>query len=87
MSKDSDRKRETLRLVLSSNCRVLREKAGFSQRELAVKMGVHRFSIMRLESGETTEPSWFLACALADVFGLPVSELRNDLSAHEKSRS
>lgn len=87
MQPSTSRKRDILCSILSSNCKVLRERAGISQRELAKKLGLHRFSIMRLENGETSEPSWFLACALADAFEIPVGDLRNDLSAHEKSRS
>ena len=43
----------------------LRNKRGISQRQLARLVGVSPAAISAIERGETKEPSWWLAVAIA----------------------
>lgn len=54
--------------------RVLRTRAGWSQRELAERLGVDRTAIVKYENGDG-EPSLRLAIRIADLFGVSMDEL------------
>lgn len=56
----------------------LRTKKGFSQLEIAEKIGVSRSSYIGFEQGKT-ELSLFEAIKLADLFGISLEELRGGL--------
>ena len=55
--------------------RQMRAAAGLSQQALAVKAGVSVFAVAKIEQ-ETVEPSWPMACALADALGAGLGEFR-----------
>lgn len=55
--------------------RQMRAAAGLSQQALAVKAGVSVFAVAKIEQG-TVEPSWPMACALADAMGVSLDSLR-----------
>ena len=67
----NDRKNDTT----ASRVRVLREKNGLTQQELADKIGVTNSQISRLESGKTKNISSFILVALADLFHVSVDYL------------
>lgn len=54
--------------------RELREAAGWTQEELAHRLGVRRQAIIKWESGEQS-PRMDRLNKIADVFGVPVGEL------------
>ncbi len=53
----------------------LRERAGMSQRELAVATGLDQNTISRMERGTMTNPSWSTLAAFASAFGVSVYEV------------
>ncbi len=57
-----------------------REQAGFSQRELAERVGCHYMTISELERG-TQEPAWPLVRALARALGVSCSAFETDADA------
>lgn len=56
----------------------LREKAGLSQRALALRLGVQQQAICRWETGEAWPRSWLLR-PLAGELGVPVDALLDTL--------
>ena len=66
-----DRKNDTT----ASRVRVLREKNGLTQQELADKIGITNSQISRLESGKTKNISSFILVALANSFHVSVDYL------------
>lgn len=52
----------------------LRKARGLSQGALATEVGVNINSIVKYEKGER-EPGWFLVQMIADVLGVPATEL------------
>ena len=67
----NDRKNDTT----ASRVRVLREKNGLTQQELADKIGITNSQISRLESGKTKNISSFILVALAGLFHVSVDYL------------
>lgn len=59
---------------MENRLRVLRAKAGISQGELALKLGVSRQTINAVETNKY-DPSLPLALRLAKVFGVPVDAI------------
>ncbi len=67
----------------------LRERAGMSQRELAVATGLDQNTISRMERGTMTNPSWSTLAAFASAFGVPVYEVlpeQEPMPAEEAAR-
>jgi Predicted transcriptional regulators len=63
------------KLVITNNIRKLRFFADeMTQLDLAEKAGVSRQTIIALEAGKYT-PSLDMAFRIADVFGVPISEV------------
>jgi putative transcriptional regulator len=62
---------------MKNRLRVLRAEKGWSQAELAEKLGVARQSINAVETGKF-DPSLPLAFRIARLFGQPVDEIFND---------
>lgn len=52
----------------------LREKSGFSQNQLSIKLGIPRSTICRLEKGER-KPSVNVLIKYSEFFGVPMEEL------------
>jgi len=61
---------------------VARRAHGWSQSELAQRMGVTEATVSRWESGDRS-PSWFTARRLARAFGCPGSALEDDAALVE----
>jgi transcriptional regulator with XRE-family HTH domain len=55
--------------------RNLREKAGLTRGDLAIKAGLDLKTIWSLEGGKT-RPSWDTVCHLADALGVSVERFR-----------
>jgi len=64
---------------LPGNIKMLRERRGWSQYQLAEKMGVTQTSISQYESGETT-PRMPKIEKLASLFGVTVPELLTEIN-------
>lgn len=79
-------KKQQIRYAFANNIKLLRDRQGLTQKELAEKCGMHRVSIMRFEGAEFL-PSYDDACILADVLGVGVAELRHDLAARGPEKS
>ncbi len=62
----------------------LRRVAGLTQREFAAKSGIAQAAIARYESGR--EPTWELACRIADSLGISVEAFRSEPSRRDGSR-
>lgn len=59
---------------MKNRIKVLRAERGWSQAELASRVGVSRNSIISIENGRF-DPSLPLAFAIADVFDLAIEEI------------
>ncbi len=59
---------------MNNRLRVLRAEHGWSQQDLADRLGVSRQSVNAIETGRY-DPSLPLAFAIADVFGLAIEEI------------
>jgi transcriptional regulator with XRE-family HTH domain len=55
----------------------LRERAGLTQQELAVKAGMAQSSVAKLERNETRDPKWSSICALALALGVSLDEFKD----------
>ena len=64
---------------MNNRLRVLRAEQGWSQQDLAERLGVSRQSVNAIETGRY-DPSLPLAFQIADVFGLTIE----DIFIHEK---
>lgn len=67
--------------MLGDRLREQREKAGWSQAELAEQSGVGQSYLSKLERGEATCPSWRTVRALEDALGIKHGTLTRGLSA------
>lgn len=65
---------------MKNRLRVLRAERGWSQAELADRLGVSRQSINAVETGKY-DPSLPLAFAIARVFGLKIEDIFEDETA------
>lgn len=61
----------------------LRKKAGFTQEQLAEKVGVSRQAIANWEKGENT-PDIIKCIALADLYGVSIDELAGHSECSDK---
>lgn len=59
---------------MNNRLRVLRAEHGWSQQDLADRLGVSRQSVNAIEKGRY-DPSLPLAFAIADVFALPIESI------------
>ncbi|MFO6446609.1 helix-turn-helix transcriptional regulator [Erythrobacter sp. NE805] len=59
---------------MNNRLRVLRAEHGWSQQDLADRLGVSRQSVNAIETGRY-DPSLPLAFAIAEVFGLPIEAI------------
>jgi len=59
---------------MNNRLRVLRAEHGWSQQDLADRLGVSRQSVNAIEKGRY-DPSLPLAFAIADVFGLTIETI------------
>lgn len=59
---------------MNNRLRVLRAEQGWSQQDLADRLGVSRQSVNAIETGRY-DPSLPLAFAIAEVFGLPIEAI------------
>ncbi len=53
--------------VISNRIKEFRMEQNMNQKDLASQVGVDRKTIMRLENGETTEPSLYLAWKVSET--------------------
>ena len=65
---------ENINVTLGLNIQKYRKKCGFTQVDLAEKLGVSFQSVSKWETAKTT-PDIMLLPALADVFGCHIDEL------------
>lgn len=70
---------------MKNRLRVLRAERGWSQAELAEKLGVARQSINAVETGKF-DPSLPLAFRIGRLFGLPVEQIFDDEQAADQPR-
>lgn len=59
---------------MKNRLRVLRAERGWSQQDLAERLGVSRQSVNAIETGRY-DPSLPLAFGIADLFGLPIEQI------------
>lgn len=59
---------------MRNRLRVLRAERGWSQQDLAERLGVSRQSVNAIETGKY-DPSLPLAFRFADLFALPIEEI------------
>jgi DNA-binding XRE family transcriptional regulator len=77
-SKERVRRLEQIKLAFSNNVRVLRKRKGWTQQDLADRAGMHRTTVVRIETGIHL-PLWSEGCLLCDLLGVQASEMRGDL--------
>lgn len=73
-----DKKAREYQSRLAENVRILRTSLEMSQIELARRMGWFRTTVIRLETGERC-PSYADCCVLAEVLGVSVGTLADDI--------
>ena len=71
-------------MAISSNIRRVRKEAGFTQIELAAKMGISIATLRRWEAGETT-PTGSRMIELAELLGVTPEEIVGEESQPQKS--
>ena len=59
---------------MKNRLKALRGEKGWSQQDLAERLGVSRQSVNAIETGRY-DPSLPLAFQIADVFGIPIEEI------------
>lgn len=76
--RQKDKRCRQILAIFARNVRLLRNRKGWSQRELAERIGVHRHTILRVEAGrhETSFPE---ACLMADALGASIADMRAEL--------
>lgn len=57
--------------------RVVREDAGFTQEELAVKLGIKQYNISKIETGEIKNPDILIIKELCRIAGISVDTFLN----------
>jgi transcriptional regulator with XRE-family HTH domain len=60
---------------VAKNLRRLRDKAGLTQQELAMKAGLSISAVCKLEQGKNTDPRMSTLQAIAKVLGVRVNDL------------
>lgn len=65
---------------MQNRLKELRAEHGWSQQDLAIRLGVSRQSVIAIESGKF-DPSLPLAFRIARAFGLPIEAIFNDAPA------
>lgn len=63
------------RTVIAKNIRKYREKEGLSQDKLAKKTGLSFHTIVKIESGDTENPTINTVKKIADAFGVSLDKL------------
>ena len=59
---------------MNNRLKVLRGEHGWSQQQLAERLGVSRQSVNAIETGKY-DPSLPLAFRIADIFAMPIEEI------------
>jgi DNA-binding XRE family transcriptional regulator len=72
---DRDQKLDQIRETFAGNVKLLRERKGWTQAEMAERVGMHRVTISRLEAANN-EPLFADACLIADALGVTIGEMR-----------
>lgn len=67
-----------LQLTLCRRIRALRTRSGYTQEEIAEKLGISQAAYSRFEKGEV-EISIMKLIALAEIYGVAVSDIVKDL--------
>lgn len=65
---------------MQNRLKELRAEHGWSQQDLAIRLGVSRQSVIAIESGKF-DPSLPLAFRIARAFGLPIEAIFSDAPA------
>ena len=73
-------------MVLAANLRLLRKKAGFTQIELAEKLGVSIATLRRWESGETA-PTGTRIIELANLLGVAPDEIIKESENYQMNKA
>ncbi len=73
-------------MALAANLRLLRKKAGFTQIELADKLGVSIATLRRWESGETA-PTGTRIIELANLLGVSPDEIINENDNYQMNKA
>ena len=71
-----------LRLVFASNLKRLRSEYGLSQSNLALRAGLNRSYLSRLENGKN-DPGLEIVAELAKVLGVTPAKLLDEEQAHQ----
>jgi transcriptional regulator with XRE-family HTH domain len=71
--------------VLAKRLRELREKAGWTQQQLAMAAGLSLSLVTRIEQGAREDPRLSTLRALADALGIGVGELVDTLEGRPRS--
>ena len=80
LEKARKRHEDQIRLAFANNVKTLRKRKEWTQQELAERLGVHRVTIVRIETG-VHQPLFFEACLMADLLGVSIAEMRVELTS------
>jgi DNA-binding XRE family transcriptional regulator len=75
LEKARKRHEDQIRLAFANNVKTLRKRKEWTQQELAERLGVHRVTIVRIETG-VHQPLFYEACLMADLLGVSIAEMR-----------
>lgn len=76
--KARERRLDQIRLAFANNVKTLRLRNNLTQAQLAADLGVHRVTVVRIETG-VHQPLFAEACLMADILGATIAEMRGDL--------
>lgn len=68
---------DKIRANFAENVKILRKRKEWTQEELAKRLGVHRVTIVRIETG-VHQPLYSEACLLADLLGVSIAAMRGE---------
>lgn len=80
LEKARQRHEDQIRLAFANNVKTLRKRKEWTQQELAERLGVHRVTIVRIETG-VHQPLFYEACLMADLLGVSIAEMRVELTS------
>jgi transcriptional regulator with XRE-family HTH domain len=73
--------------MLSKKVRELRKKKGFSQEKLARQANISYNTVVKIESGESTNPTTLTMAGIARVLGVSLDDLAKECSKEIRDKN
>ena len=72
--------------MLAKKIRELRKKKGFSQDKLAREANISYNTVVKIESGESTNPTTLTMAGIARVLGVSLEDLAKECSKEKRDK-